>query len=124
MEMLGAVSQRHETLSKRGGARQQIETLKNEANQAVPQPGPFIGRRAGNLLSIQPILPGAGTIQTAENVHQRALARAAGPHQRDQFPFGTERVTPFEHLQIHSPKVVGLANVVQFKQFHNLALPS
>jgi hypothetical protein len=118
------IGQRHEYVVQRGGSRQQIETLKNKADQPVAQRGPFIRRRARNLLPIQPILPGAGTIQAAENIHQRALARTAGSHQRHQLPLANGQGDTFKHLQIHLSQVVGLANLAQFKQFHNFALPS
>jgi len=52
-------------------------------------------------------------VETAEDVHQRALAGAAGAHQRDQLPSRDLKRNTFEHRQIDLTQVIGLADVLQ-----------
>src|SRR5208337_730555 len=62
-------------------------------------------------------------IEATQNVHQGALTGTAGPHQRHELGAGDLLGNPSEHRQIQLTKVVSLADIVKFDQFHILHPP-
>ena len=112
------VRQRHDHVVQGAGPRQQVEVLEDEADLAVAQHGPLVGRGIRNLLPVQPILAGGRVVQAAQDVHQRALAGAAGAHQGDQFAAGNSQRNALEHRHVHLAEVVRLVNVLQFYKVH------
>ena len=54
-KMPRAVCQRHHYIFQRAGARKQIEALKNEANLLIAEIGALVGRKPGDLLSVEPV---------------------------------------------------------------------
>ncbi len=112
------ISQRHGHLVERGGPREQVEALKDEADLTIAQMGPLVGVVLRNLLVLEPIPAGRGMIEAAQQVHQRGLARAGGPHQGHHFPFPDfERHAPQDgHVDL--TQMVGLGDVFETDQGH------
>src|SRR6266550_9157301 len=61
-------------------ACQQIELLEDEANLLAAYGGQLIVLQPTALLAVQAIAAVAGYVQTTQDIHQRALARATGAH--------------------------------------------
>src|SRR5262249_39627571 len=76
-----------------------------------------------DLHSVQPVFAGGGAVQAAQDVHQRALARAAGAHERDHLaPVDGER-NALEHGHVDLAEVIGLVNFVEADELHGHHLP-
>ena len=61
----------------------QIEALKNKAYLNTAYLAQLLVGKRGHVLSVKKIAPRCGQVQTAQNVHQRGLSRAARSHHRD-----------------------------------------
>ena len=120
-EVLPGVGQGHHDVLQRGHARQQVEALEDEADDPVAQPGPLLGAELGDLLAVEPVLARGGVVQAAQDVHQRALAGATGAHERHQLAPGDVSEIPLSTGRSHLAQVVGLVNVLQFNQIHDLS---
>src|SRR5271170_1573378 len=57
-------------------ASQQIEGLKNEANLPVANPGQFVIIQVANQVPVEPIFAFTGSIEAADQIHQRRFARS------------------------------------------------
>src|ERR1044071_1549841 len=64
----------------RRGAREQVEALKDEADFAVADMRPFVGREPAYVFGLQKIGSVRRTIEAAEYVHERGLAGARRSH--------------------------------------------
>src|SRR5262249_29558194 len=95
----------------RAGTRQQVETLKDEADFAVAHIGPLFGRKRRNLLSVEPVLPRCGTVETAEEVHERGLTRAGSAHERNHLTALDVERYALQHRHIDFAEVIGFVNV-------------
>ena len=60
----------------RAGRRDEIVALEDEAERAPAQSGKFVGFKAGNMFAVEQIIAARRLVETAENIHQRRLARA------------------------------------------------
>jgi hypothetical protein len=69
----------------RGGARKQIEALKDEADFLVADEGERFFVVPRNVGSFEKVTTGTGTIETAEHVHEGGLAAAACAHDGHEF---------------------------------------
>ena len=85
------VVQRHARVVQRTGPRQQVEVLEDEPDLGVAQGGALVGRQRRDFLPLEAIAAGRGPVQAAEDVHQRALARAARTDQRDELAAGNRQ---------------------------------
>src|SRR6266542_2285812 len=119
--MRGRIIERHPRVVQRAGAGQQIEVLKNEADLRVAQYRALVGGRGGNLLPVQAVASGTGSVEAAKNVHQRALARTADADQRDEFAALDRERHTLEHRDFQIAAPVALANVLQSDEFHGSA---
>ena len=86
--MRGRIVERHPRIVQSAGARQEVEVLEDEADLGVAEVGAIVGRGGGDLFAVEPVLTGGGMVQAAEDVHERALAGAAGADQGHQFAAG------------------------------------
>ena len=59
---------------------QQLIPLKHKPDLLLPHPAEGFLVQPRHIHPIQPVSPRRGRIQTADQVHQRAFAAAAGPH--------------------------------------------
>ena len=79
-----AVDERELDVLDRARTRQEIEVLEDEPDFSVADRGALIRRKAGDVDAAQPIRTAGRPVETAEDVHQGRLARARGPHDRDE----------------------------------------
>ncbi len=66
-----------------GGARQQVEGLKDEADFFVPDARQFVVIELADQLIVQPVISLAGRVEASDQVHQRGLAGTGGSHDGD-----------------------------------------
>ena len=65
----------------------QVELLKDKADFLSPKAGEFVGREAQYLLAIEHDAARRGSVEAAEDIEQRALARAGRAHHGDPLAF-------------------------------------
>jgi hypothetical protein len=65
------------------GARQQVESLKNEAEFAKPDVCQRVIVELRNIDAIERIRAARRSVEAADEIHQRRFARARRPHDRD-----------------------------------------
>ena len=107
------VVQRHQDVVQGRRSRQQVEALEDEAQFRRPHQGPLVGREAAHLLAVEPELARTWPVEAAQDVHERRLAGARGPHQGHHFAAGNGQGNALEHGHVHFAKVVGLGDVFQ-----------
>jgi hypothetical protein len=83
--MLRAVNQRQLDVLSRGGARQQIKILEDEADLAIPDIGKLVSVQSGNIGAVQNIMTRSRSIQATQDIHQRGLSGTARSHERNEF---------------------------------------
>src|SRR5699024_1445144 len=71
-----------------GEHRQQVEGLEHETDALAAQDGQALIVQTGQFRLTQEHLPGGGRVQAGQQVHQRGLARTAGPHDRGELASG------------------------------------
>src|SRR5690606_31699434 len=54
----------------------QLEALEHEADLAVARAGPLVVRQVLDVLAVEPVVAAGGRVEAAQDVEQRALARA------------------------------------------------
>ena len=74
------IHQRQLDIVQAGGPGKQVEGLEHEADLLVADPGQLVVLQLGDPVAVEPVLPGRGAVQAADQVHQGGLARARGPH--------------------------------------------
>ncbi len=88
------VHQRQGDLLEGRGARQQVELLEDEADAAAADARLGVVGQLADVLAAQQVSSAVGRVQTAEDVHQRALAAARRPHDGQELPLA--------HLQVEA----------------------
>jgi hypothetical protein len=78
---------------------QQTVRLKDEAEPAVAEFGQGSGRQLAEILASRPDIARVRPVQAAEQVQQRALARAARAAQCDEFAAPGGEVDPTQHVE-------------------------
>ena len=71
-----------------GGAalREQVEVLEHEADLLVAREGERVVREMRDLLAVEPVRAFRRSVKTAQDVHERRLARAGRTHEGGEFP--------------------------------------
>ena len=99
---------------KRRRPGQQVEGLKDETDLLVPDERQLVVVHDTDILSVQPIRTAGGRVETADEVHQRRLAGAGGPHDGDELAAldvdrdTLQRVDRFVAHSIGLPDFVGV----------------
>ena len=70
------IDKRQSYIVERRDARQQVEVLKDEPNLLVARHGKRIVVETRHLIAVESIRPLRGTIEAAEDVHERGFSRA------------------------------------------------
>src|SRR4029079_6203724 len=112
------VDQRQLHVVQRGRARKQVEGLKDEPDLLIADAGQLVVVLLAHLLAVQQVAALARRVQAADQVHQRGLARARGPHDRDvlaAFDFDVDSAEGVDFLTAHH---VGLPEVAGFDNAH------
>ena len=120
----------------RGGARQQIERLKNEPDLLIADPRQFIVGHIADQVAVEIVLALRRRIQAADQIHQRRLARPGRTHDRDIFAAldldvdARDRVDLLVAHDVGLPEIVGadddavaLELLAAFDQFLGLPMP-
>jgi hypothetical protein len=81
---LRTVKKRQLNVFARGSAREKIEVLENETEFLISNVGKLIAIELRNIGAIKKISAASRTIEAAENIHKRRLARSARTHKRDK----------------------------------------
>ena len=66
-----AVNQRQFDIVQRRRARQQIKSLKDEANFLITNAGQLVIVHLGNVFAVQPVFALRWRIETADQIHER-----------------------------------------------------
>ena len=110
------VEQRQLDVLQRRGARQQVEVLEDEADRLVAEVRQLVVGEAGDVLPLQQVAAGGGAVEAAEQVHQRRLARARGPHDGDELALRDLERDAAERRQLDVAHPVDLGDVLQLDQ--------
>src|SRR5262249_35232541 len=69
--------------------------------------------QAGGVLAVEEVAARGGAVEAADDVHQRRLAGAAGPHKGDEFTGMDRERDAAQGGHLHLAGVVDLVNVVE-----------
>jgi hypothetical protein len=106
----------------RARARQQVELLEHEADAAVADRRERIAGQALDRLARQTVGAAGGLIEAAEDVHQRALARARSAHDRDELAGVDVEAHAAQGMHLLVAHRVGLDQVAGFDQAGHLGV--
>ncbi|MPL92315.1 hypothetical protein SDC9_38413 [bioreactor metagenome] len=81
---LARIDRRHLDIADRIEIAEQLIALEDEAEMLAPQPGERVGVEHADILAGKAVAAGTRPVETAQNVHQRRLARARGADDRDE----------------------------------------
>src|SRR5213594_3447628 len=73
--------------------------LKDEADLAIPKPRQLQCRQRRQVLAVEPNLSRGGRVEPAQAMKQRALARARGAAQREEFAARYLEIHVAQHFQ-------------------------
>jgi hypothetical protein len=110
---LAAVEQRQFDVLLRRGARQQIEALEDEPQVAAAQPCPLVARQCFDMCAMEQVLPAAGRVQAAEDVHRGRLARAARAHDGHEFAGADVEIDALQGHQLSRAAAIDLGHCAQ-----------
>jgi hypothetical protein len=84
----------------------QVEGLEDEADALTPHAAQLVVVHLGDVAPVEAVGPRAEAVQAAEDVHEGALARSGGPHDRHVLTRQEVQVDATEGLDEH--RAVGL----------------
>ena len=121
----GAVElQRQRHVLGRRQSGQQVEVLEHVADRPAPQPGPIVARHRRDVLSVDEDVTGRGLLEGPGDRQQRALARSARTHDRDQLA-GVDCEVDIPHrFDERWTLAVGLRHLPQFERSHHRLAPT
>ena len=96
--------------------RNEIEALKHEPDLLVPDVGQLIGTQTSDVDAVQPVSAFRGLIQTPEHVHERGLAGAGGPHDRDELARLDRETQAAQRVHFDVADAIDLPDVFAFNQ--------
>ena len=97
----------------RRSAREQIETLKNEAELPIANVGQLVAVEARNIDAIEQVAAARRAIEAAEHIHQRGFSRAARAHEGDKLAPRNFQRNAAHGVHVHLAGAVGLVHVLQ-----------
>ena len=80
-----AIDQRQFDILHRGGARQEIVALEDEADIEIAQHGAAVAVETASIDAHETVGSGRRCVEAADDVHRRRLARAGRTHDGDEF---------------------------------------
>src|SRR6266478_793584 len=95
-----------------GGARQQVEALKNETDFAIADGGQLLLAEAGDLDAFQQIASSAGFVEAAQNIHERRFTAAAGAHDGDELPARNFDTYASQGVNARFPELIVFVNLL------------
>ena len=97
--------------------RQQVVTLKDEAERLAPQSRLFVFGHFGNLDTVDFIRSRRRHVQTADDVHQRRFARSRLSDNRDEIALFNGEINVFQNV---GSVVARAEKLVDFRQFNDV----
>src|SRR5690242_16292358 len=86
LQLRGAViEERQLHVVERGRSREQVESLEYDSNLPIPDDREVVLRHPRHVFPIEDVRTAGGTIEAAENMHQRRLAGSRRPGDGDEF---------------------------------------
>src|SRR5262245_38720680 len=79
---LNSIVEWHRNVARRRSAREQVEALENEAEFLRADQRSFVGRQLANFAAVEPVVARRRPVEAAQDIHERALARARSPDER------------------------------------------
>ncbi len=111
-----AVDQRQLDVFERRGARQEVVPLENEAEHAVSHDGARVIGTRSHVGRPEPVRPSGRPVEAPQDVHHRALARAARPDDGDELPLQDAEVHVDERAHGDLSRAVVLFDVVELDE--------
>src|SRR4030095_47491 len=110
-QMLRAINQGPLDILPRGGSREQVKILEDEAYLAIPDIGELISIQSRNVCAVQDIMTRRRSVETTQNIHKCRFSGTARTHKRDTLgAFDLQRHTAHgEHF--HFACAVRLMNI-------------
>src|SRR5205085_6543557 len=92
------IDQRKLDVTKRIRARYQIERLEHEADLAAADLRQPIVRQSADIDAVEEVASAGRSVETAQDVHQRGLARSGRSHDGDQLTVVDGEVNAMKHV--------------------------
>ena len=105
------VDQRQLDLFDRRRARQQIELWNTKPILRLRTAASWSSLSRADFLAVERVAAAGGQVQTAQDVHQRALARAARAHDRDQLAVVDLQADAAQRVHLDRAHAIGLDDV-------------
>src|SRR5574341_995454 len=99
------------------GPRQEVKPLEHESQLLVAQVGQLIAIQAGHVDPVERVPAAAGSVQAAQNVHQRGFAGAARAHHGDEFPPSDPESDVVDRSHFDVAVSIGFGDLLQADQF-------
>src|SRR6266852_5170109 len=103
-----------------GGARQQVEALKNETDFAIANGGQFFLAEAGDLDAFEHIASSVGFVEAAHNIHEGRFTAAAGAHDGDELPARNFDAYASQGVDACFPELIVFVNLLD--QYYRFAI--
>ena len=107
------VDERRGDVLERGRPREEVERLEDEADGAAPDAGQVVVVERPDLRPGEPVAPGCRPIEAADDVHQRRLAAAGRPDDRQEVAGADVEVDAPEGGDLEAPGRVDPRDVPQ-----------
>ena len=92
---------------------QQIKTLKDETDFAVPNVSKLVSVQFRNIRAIEHVTTGRRPIEATENIHERRFARAARAHQGNEFTALNLERNAAHRPHFHLAGAIRFMNIIQ-----------
>ena len=96
--------------------RQQVESLKDEADLLGCGPPPARLRQHRDVLTVKDVAAAGWLIETAKNIHEGGLAAAAGAHYRDELTASDIDRNAAQRPHLRLAQVVGFGDLLNMEE--------
>jgi hypothetical protein len=109
---LAAIEHGQLHVAQRRGALEQHVLLEDKADLLVADVGELVVVEVGHAHAVQQILAAGGLVEAADDVHQRGLAAARGPHDRHHLALADGERDAAEGMDLHVAHGVGFNEIL------------
>src|SRR5205814_939928 len=95
-----------------GGARQQVKSLKDEANFAVANGGQLFFGQTRGLDSFQQVTTAGRFVEASQNVHEGGFAAPAGAHDGHELTAFNSQADPTQSVHASFAQVVIFVHII------------
>src|SRR5690606_10578205 len=111
-----AIDERQLDVLERRRAVQQVESLKDEADEVASEQRPLLAREPGDVRALEEIPAARRPIEAAQDVQARRLAGAARARQRDELARAHGEVDPVERADLGRAAAVHARDALEREQ--------